>query len=1076
MNHNNIEDIYPLSPMQQGILYHSLSSQVSEYFQQVHWTFRGNLNVSAFEQAWQQVISRHPILRTDFHWQEVDEPVQIVYRDVKVAIERIDWREFESQEQEAKLEDFLQTDRARYFDLSQAPLMRLFIIHVGNDLQKFVWSFHHILLDGWSAAVVLKELFEIYTAMCRGDSPALMNTLPYRNYIAWLQVQDQSSAESFWRKTLKGFNSPNSFPFDEEDSRQIQRGQCEQQVSLCGSLTQSLRSFAKQHQLTLNTVLQGAWSLLLSRHCTESDVVFGTIVSGRSTNLSGAESMVGLLINALPLRVHVAVDQMVVPWLKQIQAHQIERLQFEYSPLVDVQQWSDVPAGQGLFESLLIFENYPMDESLLQQAEGLEILDVRNFERTNYPLTLEVIPGSEMKLRMLYDSRRFNPDSIDRMLGHLTYLLQQMVETPQRLGDLTLLTASEQETLADWNRDSSREFPTGLCIHHLFERQVELTPDAIALVINDQSLTYHQLNSQANQLAKHLQSLGVGPGVLVGIHLERSLSMVVALLATLKTGAAYVPLDPAYPIKRLAFILEDTNAAVLLTQSDLFEKLVANKRSESPSLTPFEDCRVICLDNNPHSLNESGQCDHGCAVSENNLAYVIYTSGTTGQPKGVAISHRSAVNFLHSMQQEPGFRSEDVLLAVTTLSFDISILELFLPLISGGRVVIASREDSIDGPTLSRLIESSSATVMQATPATWQMLLEVGWRGNERLKLLCGGEALSPELASSLLDRCGELWNMYGPTETTVWSTLARISDRETPITVGRPIANTQIHILDPQQQQTPIGVRGELHIGGEGLADGYWRRPDLTSEKFIANPLNDEDSPRLYKTGDLASWRADGTIEIFGRIDHQVKIRGHRIELGEIESALNDLPGVARSAVALREDRPGDQKLVAYAVMADPNGNPLDYREIREKLQQRLPNYMVPSAFVVLDALPQTPNGKLDRRRLPVPELYASSDLFVAPRNQIESDLARIWQEIFQIERVGIYDDFFELGGHSLLAVKLVSQIHSHFQINVHLKTVFQAQTIAEMADIIIAIKGANQDNPLLAGLGSDDFEEGEL
>lgn len=1076
MNHNNIEDIYPLSPMQQGILYHSLSSQVSEYFQQVHWTFRGNLNITALEQAWQHVTSRHPILRTDFHWQEVEEPVQIVYRDVKIAIERIDWREFDRQEQEAKLDAFLQSDRERYFDLGQAPLMRLFIIHLNNDLQRFVWSFHHLLLDGWSASLVLNELFEIYSAECRHDSPALINTLPYRNYIAWLQAQDQSSAESFWRKTLKEFHTPNSLPFDHGGSGQDQQGTCEQQVSVCGSLTQSLQGFAKQHKLTLNTVLQGAWSLLLSRYCAESDVVFGTIVSGRSANFSGAESMVGLLINALPLRVHVDGDQMVVPWLKQIQAHQIERLQFEYSSLVDVQRWSDVPPGLGLFDSLLIFENYPMDESLLQRAEGLEILDVRNFEGTNYPLTLEVIPGSELKLRMLYDSHRFDSASIDRILSHLTHLLQQIVETPRRLGDLTLLTASEQKKLADWNCNSRREFPTGLCIHQLFERQVEVSPEAIALVIHDQSLTYHQLNVQANQLAARLQSLGVGPEVLVGIHLDRSLSMVVALLATLKTGAAYVPLDPAYPFERLAFILEDTNAAVLLTQSDLFENFVKDKRPESPERAPFEDRRVICLDTLPPSLDESAQCNSICAAGLDNLAYVIYTSGTTGRPKGVAISHRSAANFLHSMQQEPGFRSEDVLLAVTTLSFDISVLEIFLPLISGGQIVIASREDSIDGRALSRLIESSSATVMQATPATWQMLLEVGWRGNDRLKLLCGGEALSHELASSLLGCCGELWNMYGPTETTVWSTISRICDLKTPITVGHPIANTQIYILDPQQQPTPIGVRGELHIGGEGLADGYWRRPDLTSEKFIANPLNEEDSPRLYKTGDLASWRADGTIEIFGRIDHQVKIRGHRIELGEIESALNELPGVARSVVTLREDCPGDQKLVAYAVMANPNSKPLDYREIRKTLQQRLPNYMVPSAFVVLEAFPQTPNGKLDRRRLPVPDNGTSSDLFVAPRNQIESDLASIWQKLFQIERIGIHDDFLELGGHSLLAVKLVSQIHSQFQINLPLKTLFQAQTIAELADILHALQAANQCKPLPVGPNSEDFEEGEL
>jgi amino acid adenylation domain-containing protein len=584
-----------------------------------------------------------------------------------------------------------------------------------------------------------------------------------------------------------------------------------------------------------------------------------------------------------------------------------------------------------------------------------------------------------------------------------------VADDTQSIDRLSMLGDSERrQLLYGWN-ETHFDYPTTARLHELFAAQAKKTPDAIALEFGGQQMTYSVLDASANQLAHHLVSLGIGPEVLVGVCLERSIDMVVGVLAILKAGGAYVPLDPSFPQARLSHMVEDSKMTVLLTHRDLEKELEVVPPS------------IVRLDSDWDEIAKLSADATGLpAAGSDSRAYVLYTSGSTGKPKGVEISHRAIVNFLLSMQMEPGFTADDILLAVTTLSFDIAGLELYLPLITGGRVVIASREDTHDPSRLMKHLREAGITVMQATPATWRGLIQAGWIGTPNLKILCGGEAMPRDLAEELLSRCGELWNMYGPTETTVWSTVHKVTSGTGSVSIGHPIANTQLYVLNAQRGLTPQGVAGELYIGGDGLARGYLHRSELTQERFVPSPF--EPGARLYRTGDLARWLPDGTVECLGRVDNQVKIRGFRIELGEIEAKLGEFPDVRQAAVIAREDTPGDKRLVAYYTASQPD---ISSEALRTHLSASLPEYMVPAAYVRMETLPQTPNGKLDRKALPAPESGAyGSRGYEAPQNETETALATIWAEILKVDRVGRNDNFFELGGHSLLAVQLMLRL----------------------------------------------------
>ncbi|GAB1538793.1 hypothetical protein NUACC21_14570 [Scytonema sp. NUACC21] len=1046
MKKNNIEDIYQLSPTQQGMLFHTLyASEFGVYCQQFSCTFTGFLNVEAFGTAWQQVVARHAVLRTAFIW-ERDVPLQVAYRQVKLPLEIHSWLGLPPNEQQQQLQAFLESDRKRGFQLTKAPLMRLTLIQMSENVYQFVWSYHHILLDGWSLPLVLKEVLGYYQALSVGQELHLPPSRSYREYIAWLQTQKLEVAEQFWRQTLRGVTAPTPLVVDKpHHNKSTEQSYSEEILLLSTEATSVLVSFARQHQLTLNTLVQAAWALLLSRYSGESDVVFGVTVSGRSPAIKGVESIVGLFINTLPMRVGVSHEDTVLPKLKQIQKQQVELSTYEYASLVQIQGWSDVPRGLPLFESIVVFENYPVDAALEEHSQKLDISDVRSFERNNYPLTLIAQPGVQLSLRLIYDTQRFENASITRMVGHLQTLLQGLVSnSDQKLSELPLLTAAEQnQILVEWNKTQAN-YLQDLCLHELFEQQVHKTPNAVAVVFEDQHLTYSELNAKANQLAHYLVSLGVGPEVLVGVCLERSPFMVVALLGILKAGGAYVPIDPEYPQERIAYMLSDSGVKVLLTEEKLADRLAQPQAKLVYLDTIFQQFSHFSTEN-PHT-----------GVLPHHLAYVIYTSGSTGKPKGAMNTHQSVCNRLLWMQQAYQITPGDRVLQKTPFSFDVSVWEFFWPLMTGARLVVAQPGGHRDSTYLVKLIAQHQITTVHFVPSMLQVFLsEQDLESCASLRqVFCSGEALPKELQEKFFARLGcSLHNLYGPTEAAIDVTYWQCQQDSELLTVpiGRPIANTQIYILDRYNQPVPVGVAGELHIGGVGVARGYLNRPELTAEKFIPNPFaSDKLSDRLYKTGDLVRYRADGNIEYIGRIDYQVKIRGFRIELGEIEAVLSQHPNAKQIVVIATRDVVGSQRLVAYLVAHQQPAPTAS--ELRAFLKQKLPEYMVPSAFVVLDALPLTPNGKLDRKALPDPELAQPKldTTFVAPRTPTEEVLAEIWTQVLRLERVGVYDNFFDLGGHSLSATQLVFRVRNTFKVEVPLHALLETPTVAAMAEAV--------------------------
>ncbi|MEG4588311.1 amino acid adenylation domain-containing protein [Microcoleus sp. MOSTC5] len=1044
MSKGNIEDFYPLSPAQQGILFHSLYQPESGiYFGQLLCVLRGDLNVSAFRNSWQKVVDRHPILRTCFLWENVKEPVQVVRKQAPLSWQQMDWRSLSTSEQQQQLETFLKADGEQGFDLTSAPLIRIALAQLETDTFQFILSHHHLVLDGWSQAIVIKEVFAFYEAECQGAKLQLKRPRSYRDYIAWLQQQDLAEAESFWRQTLQGFTTPTSLVVGGKlscKSGEGSRGEAEIKLPDLAPL----QGLVRQYKLTVNTLVQGAWALLVSRYSGEEDIIFGVTVSGRSPELIGAESMVGMLINTLPVRVSVPAEDSIISWLQQLQSHSIEVRQYEYSPLVEIQQrWSKIPLNTPLFESIVVFENYPVDPSLQRGKSGLEIGDVRSVDSTNYPITLMAVAQSELALKIMYDRSRFEQGAIERMLGHLQVLLEGMAANPhQPLKNLPLLTPAEkQQILVEWN-GTKADYPQDNCIHQLFEQQAQRTPDAVAVVFEDQKVTYRELNERANQLAHYLQQLGVKPEVLVGICVERSLLTIVGILGILKAGGAYVPLDPANPIDRTAFILQDASVSVLLTQETLLETL------------PEYSGKVVCLEADSEAITQNSTDNPNSHATAENLAYVIYTSGSTGQPKGVLVTHANVVRLFAATQSWYNFSEGDVWTLFHSYAFDFSVWELWGALIYGGRLVIVPYFVARSPIAFYELLCRERVTVLNQTPSAFRQLMQaeesVQTGNNLSLRwVIFGGEALELPSLKPWFERHGDrspqLVNMYGITETTVHVTYRPLSLADLNglgSVIGCAIPDLQLYILDKNRQLVPVGIPGEMYVGGAGVARGYLNRPDLTAERFISNPFSENPEARLYKTGDLARYLPNGDIEYLGRIDTQVKLRGFRIELGEIEAQLNRHPAVRESAVLLREDAPGDKRLIAYIVA--PSETTLTTGELHVFLKEKLPDYMVPAAFVLLEALPLTVNGKVDRRSLPEPDT-ARPDLaeaFVAPGTAEEKALAEIWEKILGVEKVGIRDNFFALGGDSIRSIQVQSLAQKQ-GLRFSLQQLFQYPTI---------------------------------
>jgi amino acid adenylation domain-containing protein/non-ribosomal peptide synthase protein (TIGR01720 family) len=1046
-------DLYPLTPLQQGLWFHTLVTPESGvYFEQSVFRIEGYMNRDALRQAWEKVVEQHAILRTGIIWEGLEHPLQLVRSTVELPWAEVDWRESPDNEHQSRLLTFLDEDRQHGFDLTQAPLMRLTLIQVAETSAILVWSFHHLILDRWSVDLVQQEVWSAYQTLVQGQ-PLQFNALrPYREYIGWLQGQDIARAEQYWRQLLSGFTVPTVLGVDQAPPTRVghQESSCDsERVTLSEAATSALSRWARQQQLTVNTVVQGTLAVLLSRYSGSEDVVFGTTVSGRTAGLPGIESMVGLFINTLPVRVEVSPSHSVVPWLTELQEQQVTMREYEYTPLYEIQKWSEVTAGEPLFNTLLVFENIPLEsgEKLTAGTAGLNVQRVAGSRggETNYPLTVVVIPGRTLQVLFTYDTEHYTAEAITRMIGHFQQVLTAMIGDSEqtRLGAIPLLRkAEQQQMLVDWN-DTSSKYPRDRCVHQLFEEQVEQSPDAVAVVCGDEQLTYRQLNARANQLAHYLKGFGVGPEVLVGICLERSLEMIIAVLGILKAGGAYVPLDPEYPQERLTFMLSDTQTPALLTQQKLLSGL------------PETAARLVCLDSHWEAIGKESHANPISDAVAENLAYVIYTSGSTGNPKGVLITHASLCNHMLWRQQAYPLRREDRFLHKASLSFDISVWEIFAPLLAGARLILARPGGQMDSAYLAELVVGHKVTTIHFSPTALQHFLEEKAieTCSSLKRVFCGGEAMSADLKRKFFTCLNaELIHQYGPTETTVdvatWE--CKPEDDHIAVPIGHPIANTQVYILDGNLQPVPVGVQGELCIGGASLARGYQNRPELTAEKFIANPFSYKKDSRIYKTGDIVRYRNDGTIEFLGRKDFQVKLRGFRIELGEIESVLGQHPAVREAVIIAREDVPGDKRLVTY-VVASRESTPT-FSELRSFLKEKLPDYMIPSAFVFLDLLPLMPNGKVDRRALPAPEQSRSEleNKFVAPGTPVEEVVARIWCEVLGLKKVGMRDNFFDLGGHSLLMMRIHRKLQKIIGYKIPIITLFQYPTIESLCSYL--------------------------
>ena len=1041
---NNIEAIYSLSPMQEGMLFHRLYNPASEaHFGQSSFTLHGKLDVAAFKRAWEYVVDTHPVLRTLFLWQRHEKPLQVVRRKVVLPFVEIDWRNISQAQQDELFETFLRDDRERGFDLSQAPLMRFAVIRSTDTTYRFVWSHHHIIVDGWSLPLILDQVFVAYRASVRGESAPPIEARPYRDYIAWLQKQDLDKAKAYWQETLKGFTSPTQIGAAGPGRETNSAGEHydAHRTWLSESTTATLQSLARQHHLTLNTVIQGAWSLLLSHYSGEEDVVFGTTVSGRPAELEGIETMVGLFINTLPVRVKLRGGERLLAWLKKLQEQQVEMRHYDFSPLVQVQEWSEVPRRQPLFESIFVFESYPVAKVLKDTNSELRITEVVHRERSHYPLTMIVGAGQRTLLKLAYDASKFESDAIQRMVTHFQVLLENIAANPaQRIADYSLLTEQEKhQSILEWNQTTT-SYPIDRCVHQLFEEQVERTPDAAAVRYGEQQISYSELNRRANQLAHFLRQQGVGPEVRVGIMLEPSLEMIVGLVGILKAGGAYVPLDLAYPQQRLQFMIKDADVHLVVTQQKHLETLGLEQRA------------AVCIDSDRETIAKQSEQNLSAGTTTDNLVYIIYTSGSTGIPKGVAVTHRAVNRLVFNTNYVSWSTSDDRFAQASNSSFDALTFEVWGALLHGALLVGVSKEIALSPQRLIRHIEEQQINVMFLTTALFNQIIWFDPRAFRSLRyLMVGGEAADPKSMQEALAKGmpEHFQHVYGPTESTTFALyhpLTEIPEGAHTVPIGGPISNTQAYILNRYLHPVPVGIAGDLYLGGDGLARGYWDGPQLTAEKFVPHPYSDRPGERLYYTGDVTLYCSGGAIEFVGRRDEQIKLRGFRVELGEIEAALASYAGIREQVVIVREDQPSDRRLTAYFV-TDPGYQPSPLA-LRQYLQEKLPPYMVPAAFVQLPALPLNANGKIDRRALPSPEQSASDlDSYIAPRNAFEEEVIRIWSEVLMVEPIGAHDNFFDLGGHSLLAIQLISKLRQNFKVDIPLRTLFEEPTPAQIS-----------------------------
>ncbi|MFC9249699.1 amino acid adenylation domain-containing protein, partial [Streptomyces sp. NPDC057136] len=1044
-----IEDIYPLTALQQGMLFHTqLSADPGMYWAQNGLLLEGELDLEALKQAWELVFSRHEVLRTAVVSEGESQPLAVVSRSVPLPLHVVDLSQLDEEARRHAISEYLDADWARGADFTAPTLVRISVIRLADDRHQLLWSYHHLLLDGWSIPIVLGEVMEAYHAFRAGEErPGLAARAPFRDFVSWVAEQDLDQARGYWRDCLAGITEPVTLGVEHATGQQ---GRDERQVPLPAQVAESgLADFARRHRVTLNTVVQGAWSLVLGLYAGSDDVVFGTTSSGRGGQIDRMDSMVGLLINTTPVRARIDRDQSVVEWLAGLQDQQVRARKYEQTPLTTITECSEIAAGQALFNTLYAFENYP-DQARVeggeggQYAEGDGLRAGANYGRdqSNYPLGVIASSARELVVRLSYDRAHFDDTTMERMAGHLATVLTAIAtDAEQRLGDLPVLTAAEHDQLVrEWN-DTAAPVSAAEGVHELVAGRAAAAPEAVALIAGEQSVSYSELTARANRLAHHLRDAGVGAESVVAVCLERGPDMAVTVLAVWQAGAAYLPLDPEYPAERLEFMLADSGATVLV-----------GHRAAAADLTAVGSLDTVVWLDDPATrtaLTALPATPPSAPVHPDQLAYVIYTSGSTGRPKGVHLSHRGLVNLVTAQQAALGTDCDDIVLAFAPFSFDASVWELVMALAVGATLVVAEAPDRADPARLASLVTRSGVSVATVPPSLLDALRPGDLDGVTTL--VTAGERLDAGLAAAWRKR-HRLFNAYGPTETTVCASIAEVDalGAQGAPPIGAPIVNARVFVLDASMRCVPVGVPGELFVGGPQLARGYGGRRALTAERFVADPFA-VDGSRLYRTGDRVRWSADGQLEFLGRADDQLKVRGYRIEPLEIEAALVAHPGV-RAAVVSAFGESTDRRLVAYLVPTDHTEGVPAVVELRAFAGERLPEFMVPSLFVELAVLPLTPNGKTDRAALPEPAGFrtGSGGRYVAPATATEELLADVWARVLGVERVGVLDGFFELGGHSLLATQVVSRVREMFSVELPLAALFDRPTVRGLASFV--------------------------
>ena len=1028
------DDVYPLSPMQQGMLFHALyEPQAGDYVNQMRVDVEG-LDIQRFRAAWQAALDNHDILRTGFIWHgDLGEPLQVVHRHAQLPFIETECPEGDDQQQ--RLDHLADAQRLQGFNLETPPLVRIALAHTGPQRCHLIYTSHHILMDGWSSSQLIGEVLERYA----GHAPQAQ-VARYRDFIAWLQAQDKSLREAFWKTQLVNLEEPTRLFQALPRTRDLHAsGLGEHAHELDAAQMARIKAFAQGQKITLNTLVQSAWLLLLQRYTGQDTVAFGATVSGRPADLRGVEQQVGLFINTLPVVATPRPDMPVSQWMQQIQQQNLALREQEHTPLFELQRWAGLGV-EALFDTILVFENYPVSEVLEQGApQGVRFGSVSSREQTHYPLSVAVGVGDTLTLHYSYDRSEVDAPTVERLNRHLLHLLTQLVTQPQAaLAQLSLLTEPEHLDLMALGNGMIDTHPCNL-VQQQFEQQVRRTPHATAVMFGEQSLTYEALNRRANRLAHGLIRQGVGPDALVGIALERSFDMLAGLLAILKAGGAYVPLDTDYPEERLAYMLKDSGVKWLLTRSDL-------------NLPLADGVQCLSLEGEQAWLSEGDESDPQVTVDGQNLMYVIYTSGTTGNPKGVGVTHEALAQRLHWMQQTYALQTDDVLLQKAPMSFDVSVWECFWPLISGSRLVIAAPGEHRDPVRLMELIQAFGVTTLHFVPSLLQLFMDTPGvaQCHSIRRVFSGGEALTAELRDRILRTLPAvvLHNRYGPTETTInatWWPCSLDDGARSPI--GRPLGNVICRVLDADLNPVPVGVAGELCVGGVGLARGYLGRPGLSAERFIADPFGNAGS-RLYRTGDRVRWAEEGALEYLGRLDHQIKIRGFRVELEEIQALVVRQEGVAQAEVVLRQGSGGGQLIGYYVALPSAPDEAEHGQALRNALQTQLPDYMVPKQFVRLLHMPLSPSGKLDRKALPEPDSQVTQGEYVAPGSELEKQLAAIWQDVLDVAQVGLNDNFFELGGHSLLVINVMSRIQLELGAKISVHELFQHAGLKQLAD----------------------------